>query len=126
MIAANDRFAGSTQEQPCIDKRESHRYRVIRQEDIIFVRIDEDLDFCGLDYVISLDSGVEYAISTDGRILRRIFDGDPMDDLSPAQGVTQSMPPPPEPAQQQDGGAGPPSSGASPAPTSSPDSGEAL
>jgi hypothetical protein len=78
-------------------RRDAHRYRVIRRGGIVFVRIDQDLEYCGLDYVLSLDSGVTYAISTDGRILRRIFDGEPVEwePLSPA---------PPTPLESQDGG----------------------
>jgi hypothetical protein len=97
MIAANHRFPHETQDQPCLRRREAHQYRVIRRGDIIFVRIDQDLEFCGLDYVISLDSGVTYAISTNGRILRRVFDGEPVEwePLSPAH---------PTPMEPQDGG----------------------
>jgi hypothetical protein len=52
----------------------AHRYRVIRQGDTIFVRIDDNPEFCGVRYV-SLGTGVPYAISAEGRILRRVFDG---------------------------------------------------
>jgi hypothetical protein len=76
MIAANDRFPPGTRKRPCWETPEAQRYRVIRQGTTIFVRIDEELEFCGLRYV-SLDTGVTYAISTEGRILRRVFDGQP-------------------------------------------------
>lgn len=76
MIAANDFLPPNAKERPCEDRQESHRYRVIRQGNVIFVRIDEDPAFCGGGYV-PLDSGAKYAISTDGRILRRVVDGEP-------------------------------------------------
>jgi hypothetical protein len=82
MIAANDFLPPGTKERPCWDRQEAHRYRVIRQGDVIFVRIDEDPAFCGGGYV-PLDSGVKYAISTDGRILRRVVDGEPEDSVEP-------------------------------------------
>jgi hypothetical protein len=74
MIAANDFLPPGSRKRPCVETQEAHRYRVIRQDNIIFVRIDENLEFCGLQYV-SLDTGVTYAISAEGRILRRVFDG---------------------------------------------------
>lgn len=81
-LAANDFLPPSAQERPCQDRPEAHRYRVIRKGDIIFVRIDEDAAFCGGGYV-SLDSGAKYAISTDGRILRRVVDGEPEGPFEP-------------------------------------------
>lgn len=81
MIAANDFLPPGTRKQPCWNRQEAHRYRIIRQGDIVFVRIDDDLESCGLQYV-SLDTGATYAISTDGRILRRMFDGQPDDTSS--------------------------------------------
>jgi hypothetical protein len=81
-IAANDFLPPSTKDRPCWDRPEAHRYRVIRQGPIIFVRIDEDAAFCGGGYV-SLDSGAKYAISTDGRILRRVVDGEPEGPFEP-------------------------------------------
>ncbi len=83
MVAANDFLPPAGRKQACWDKQEAHRYRIIRQGDIIFVRIDDDLEFCGLQYV-SLHTGATYAISTDGRILRRMFDGQPRDPPSSA------------------------------------------
>lgn len=71
MIAANHFRPPSAEEQPCWARPEAYRYRVIHQGNIIFVDISEDLEFCGMDY-ISLDSGASYAISVDGRILRRV------------------------------------------------------
>jgi hypothetical protein len=74
MLAAQDYLPPGDEERPCWKRPEAQRYRVIRQGDIVFVHIDEDPEFCGLQY-ISLDSGVSYAISSDGRILRRVFGG---------------------------------------------------
>jgi hypothetical protein len=82
MVAMTDFLRPGGEDKPCWGSPEAHRYRVIRQGDIIFVRIDEDLEFCGLQY-ISVDTGVEYAISTDGRILRRLLDGEPRGSSSP-------------------------------------------
>jgi hypothetical protein len=76
MIAANDFLPPGGRKQACWDRQEAHRYQIIRQGNIIFVRIDDDLESCGLQYV-SLDTGATYAISIDGRILRRMFDGQP-------------------------------------------------
>lgn len=81
-IAADDFLPPGGDDQPCWDRQEAHRYRVIRQGDIIFVRITEDVDYCGLSYV-SVDSGAKYAISTDGRILRRLVGAEPENPSTP-------------------------------------------
>lgn len=73
-IAANDFLPPERANTPCFDRQEAHSYRVIRQGEIIFVRIDEIPEYCGRKHG-GLDSGARYAISTDGRILRRILDG---------------------------------------------------
>ncbi len=83
-IAADDFLPPDRAKQACWDRQDAHRYQVIRRERIIFVRIDEDLEACGLRYV-SLDTGVTYAISEEGRILRRVFD-------TPAAVPTQASP----------------------------------
>jgi hypothetical protein len=83
MIAANDFLPPGKKEKPCWDRQEAYRYRVIRQGNIIFVDISEDIYFCGLKYV-SVDSGAKYAISTDGRILRRLIGAEPEGPVSPA------------------------------------------
>jgi hypothetical protein len=49
---------------------------VVRQGDVIFIRIDEDPKACGRTQS-ALDSGASYAIHRDGRILRRLIDGQP-------------------------------------------------
>lgn len=71
----------------------------------------EDSEYCGGGYAV-LDSGARYAISRDGRILRRIFDGhpdDPHEWLSPDGGYREvpAMPgvvPGFEPTERQGGG----------------------
>ncbi|HEX5750956.1 MAG TPA: hypothetical protein VFZ09_32320 [Archangium sp.] len=131
MIAANDFLPPGGKTQPCWKRQEAHRYRIIRQGDIVFVRIDEDLESCGLQYV-SLDTGVTYAIHTDGRILRRVFDGQPgaeplppdaLDAGSPGSSPDAAVPAPVDEPSPQDGGSGPVSSGPVPAAPSAPDGG---
>ncbi len=73
-IAANDFLPPSGNPTSCVQRQEAHRYRVLRQGDILFVRISLDPARCEH---TSLDGGVKYAISTEGRILRRLFDGEP-------------------------------------------------
>lgn len=80
-IAANDFTPPKGRDRQCWEKQESHRYRIIRQGDIIFVRISTDPVACE-HKVLVLDAGATYAISTEGRILRRLFDGEP-EELSP-------------------------------------------
>jgi hypothetical protein len=105
MIAMNDYVRPQGREPTCWGSPEAHRYRVLRRGNVIFVRVDEDLEACGLQY-ISVDSGAVYAISTDGRILRRFFDGGPKKFLEmeePDAGTQESI----SPLMQQDGGAAP-------------------
>jgi hypothetical protein len=75
-VASDDFLPPEARARSCWDTQEAHVYRVIRQADIIFVRIDANPDACGRGLIL-FDSGVEYAISVDGRILRRRFDGEP-------------------------------------------------
>ena len=76
LIATNDFLPHRRRDTPCGDRLESQRYHVIREGSVIFVYLYEDEARCGGKYV-SLDSGAKYAISADGRILRRVFDGQP-------------------------------------------------
>jgi hypothetical protein len=87
MIAAKDFSPPGGQSQPCWRRQEANSYRVIRQGDIIFVYVREDPRYCGRPYP-SFDSGAKYAISSDGRILRRILDGQStgLFDLAPLDG----------------------------------------
>lgn len=80
-LAADD-FLPDTQQRACWDRQESHRYRVIRHQGIIFVRIDEDPEACG-QRAPALHSGASYAVSREGRILRRLIDGQPMGPFPP-------------------------------------------
>jgi hypothetical protein len=74
-VAAQDLLPPVSKSTPCGSRLEARRYRVIRQGSIIFVRIDESPAYCGR-MGPSMDSGANYAISTDGRILRRVIDGE--------------------------------------------------
>lgn len=73
-IAANDFLEPDPAGLPCESKQASHRYRALRQGEVIFVRIDYKPESCGQS-VRMLDAGATYAISVDGRILRREKDG---------------------------------------------------
>jgi hypothetical protein len=74
-VAADDFLPPEGVDQPCARRRASHVFRVITREDVVFIRIDEDPVACGEARSTRLDSGVRYAISRDGRILRRVLDG---------------------------------------------------
>lgn len=80
--AAADFLGPQDANTSCVDRRESHRYRVIQRPGVIFVRIDEDPRACGLT-VAALHSGAQYAVGSDGRILRRLRDGEPDESLEP-------------------------------------------
>jgi hypothetical protein len=81
-LAANDFIPPDGRERPCWERQEAFSYRVIRQDNVIFVRISPDPAACE-PRTLSLDGGARYAISTDGRILRRLFGGEP-DRFDPA------------------------------------------
>lgn len=76
VIASNDYIPPDARNLPCPSRREAQFYRVIRQEDIIFVYIYENHAYCGRQYPVR-HSGGKYAISTDGRILRRLIGDQP-------------------------------------------------
>jgi hypothetical protein len=82
-VAANDFLPPGREPRTCLDRQEAHRYRVIRQGDVLFVQIYVDPTTCGRQYMV-LDGSVRYAISAEGRILRRRFDGEPEGPLEPA------------------------------------------
>jgi hypothetical protein len=91
-VAAADFLGPQDANTPCVDRRESHQYRVIQRQGLIFIRIDEDPRACGLS-VPGLDSGARYAVGEDGRILRRLRDGEPDTTLSPTDaGPTTLVP----------------------------------
>lgn len=73
-VAADDFLERDPEGLPCESKQSSHRYRAVRQGEVIFVRIDYKPENCGQSTRL-LDAGATYAISTDGRILRRERDG---------------------------------------------------
>lgn len=75
VIAANDFLPPGARNPPCSSRQEAQLYRVIRRGDIVFVYIHENHAYCGRAYP-ALDSGAKYAIR-DGRIVRRILDGQP-------------------------------------------------
>ncbi|MFL5349922.1 MAG: hypothetical protein ACJ8AT_34530 [Hyalangium sp.] len=76
MVATNDFLPEDDHRPPC-RSGQALKYRVLRQGEIIFISLEEDLSACGVAYAAA-DSGAKYAISTDGRILRRVVDGQPM------------------------------------------------
>jgi hypothetical protein len=87
-IAADDFLPPSDQSRQCSDTQAAHDYEVIRDGDIIFIRIAENPERCGRKHP-ALDGAARYAISTDGRILRRVLDGEPEDEDRADAGVPQ-------------------------------------
>ncbi|MBE4747146.1 hypothetical protein G4177_03020 [Corallococcus sp. ZKHCc1 1396] len=67
---------GSNEERPCWGRPEAYRSRVIRQGDVFFILIHEDPEACGSQFV-GVDTGASYAVSLDGRILRRSAGAEP-------------------------------------------------
>ncbi|RKI09269.1 hypothetical protein D7Y13_14555, partial [Corallococcus praedator] len=82
-IATTDFLPHPTPSTPCWDRPESHRYRILREQSVIFIRIEEDPAACDRQ-VAALHSGAKYAIHEDGRLLRRLLDGEPEQPLNPA------------------------------------------
>ncbi|HEX8433693.1 hypothetical protein [Archangium sp.] len=81
MIVSNDLFPPDTSqlELSCRARQQAHTFRFTRREDIIFVYVEENPASCGHG-VPAMDSGAKYAISKDGRILRRVLDAIDEDD----------------------------------------------
>jgi hypothetical protein len=75
-VAANDYNPPGSQTRDCWHTQEAQEYRVIRRGDIIFVRISANPSYCEMN-VMLIDNGLRYAISLDGRILRRLGAGEP-------------------------------------------------
>ncbi|AKF84528.1 hypothetical protein MFUL124B02_00435 [Myxococcus fulvus 124B02] len=75
-VAANDFLPMDARERSCWNRQESYRYRVLKQGEVLFVSISANLDACRPEPRM-LDGGARYAISIEGRILRRHFDGAP-------------------------------------------------
>lgn len=94
-VAANDYFPAWGPLRACIDTPEAHKYYAVRRGALIYVAILQDPGYCGRAYS-SLDSGVRYAISVDGRILRRLLDGEPEldtpEEVSFEDGGSESLP----------------------------------
>ncbi len=89
VIASQDFFPPDSRELLCWEKLEGHDYRIIRQADVVFVYLYVSPTRCAREF-LAFDSGAKYAISTDGRILRRIFESvpeGPPEPLSPDAGV---------------------------------------
>jgi hypothetical protein len=79
MIAGNDYIPPGIPNPPCWARLESLEYRFTRQDGIIFVYVSEDFERCGRK-LRPMHYGAKYAISKDGRILRRVIDGMDEDD----------------------------------------------
>ena len=94
MVATHDFLPSNSQRKPCWAGPEGHRYGIIREGDIIFIEIHADYINCERGFGM-MDYGVKYAINTDGRILRRIFSGDP-DDPSPLKPSDAGVAEPPQ------------------------------
>jgi hypothetical protein len=76
VTALDDFLPSESRNQHCWSRPESYRYRIVRQENVIYIRIHAAPSSCE-GKVLMLDSGARYAISTEGRILRRLFTGEP-------------------------------------------------
>jgi hypothetical protein len=72
-IAADDFLNPDPSNLPCQDQQVSREYQAKREGDIIFVRITFKPENCGMSYGL-LDGGITYAISMEGRILRKSSD----------------------------------------------------
>ncbi|MGZ3459077.1 MAG: hypothetical protein ACXU86_11300, partial [Archangium sp.] len=83
VIASNDYLPSDNRDIPCPSRKEAQFYRVIRQGSIIFVLITWNHAYCGYQYPPGLGEGMMYAISADGRILRRLVEGQPSGPIEP-------------------------------------------
>lgn len=81
-VATGDFFPPSSKPQACADTLAAHKFKVSRRGDIIFVQISQDPEACGW-RGFRLDGAVRYAISLDGRILRRVLDGEEPEEAIP-------------------------------------------
>ena len=73
-MAADDFLREDPKDTSCASKQSSHRYRALRQGDVIFVRIDYAPERCDQKTRL-LDGGATYAVSAAGKLLRRNLDG---------------------------------------------------
>lgn len=97
-IVSRDLFPLGSAAASCDSRPESYTYRVLRQDNLLFVYVEENPAACGRRFP-SLDSGAKYALRPDGRILRRVVDGVDADDdlrgvLLPDGGVGTVLVPP--------------------------------
>ncbi|RKI16972.1 hypothetical protein D7Y15_11345 [Corallococcus sp. AB030] len=97
-IVSRDLFPMGSAATSCDSRPESYTYRVLRQDGLLFVFVDENPAACGRRFP-SLDSGAKYALRPDGRILRRVVDGVDADDdlrgvMLPDGGVQTVLVPP--------------------------------
>jgi hypothetical protein len=83
VIASNDYLPSDARDLPCPSRKEAQTYRVIRQGSIIFVLITWNYAYCGYQYPPGFGEGMMYAISADGRILRRLVEGQPSGPIEP-------------------------------------------
>jgi len=65
---------------PCAYTPAALVYKVIRRGDVIFVEVDRNPEACG-GHALLMDGGGRYAVSLDGRILRRQLDLEPGDEV---------------------------------------------
>lgn len=77
-VATQDFFSASGQGKECWQNTEGHRYELFQQDGVTFVHITANFATCWQKFA-PMDYGVTYAISAEGRILRRIFTGEPDD-----------------------------------------------
>ena len=77
LVAADDFLPRQREGQSCWSRREAHRFRLLREGDLVFIRMDLDPSACEAGGLL-LDGGATYAVRlSDGRILRRLHDGEP-------------------------------------------------
>lgn len=93
MVAAKD-FIPTSSRSNCFTKPSDFFYGVLREGDIIFVSISPDYFSCERG-PLPMDWGAKYAISNDGRILRRADDEEP-DEPAPSSA--------PDAGESEDGG----------------------
>ncbi|WP_146209860.1 hypothetical protein [Vitiosangium sp. GDMCC 1.1324] len=88
-VVADDFFPAGGPPRACIDTPEAYKYYSVRRGEIIYVAILQNPGYCGRAYS-SLDAGARYAISIDGRILRRLLAGEPDVDTLEDGGLRES------------------------------------
>ncbi|MCY1040652.1 hypothetical protein OV208_04900 [Corallococcus sp. bb12-1] len=108
MIVSRDLFPLGSAASSCDSRPESFTYRVLRQDGLLFVYVDEEPSACGRRFP-ALDSSAKYALRADGRILRRVVDGVDADDelrgvVLPDGGMGTVLVPPTMGALPMDGG----------------------